>query len=140
MKRLAAFFVSGFILFGMAVGFVGSTYADPPSSLLSTSSGSASEACQGVGLFDSNTGTCGDQGQAANNALGTIINFFSVIVGVVAVVMIIVSGLQFMTANGNPQNIAKARSSLMYAIIGLVIVVLAQVIVHFAISQALKAT
>jgi cytochrome bd-type quinol oxidase subunit 2 len=140
MKQLAALFVSGFILSGLVVVFVGVTYADPATSLLSTSSGSASEACQGVGLFDSNTGTCGDQGKAANDALATIINFFSVIVGIVAVIMIIVSGLQFMTANGNPQNIAKARSSLMYAIIGLVIVVLAQVIVHFAISQALTAT
>ena len=92
------------------------------------------EACVGVGLTSGNG--CTDNGIQLSTTLGVIINIFSAIVGLVAVIMIIVAGLQFITANANPQNIAKARSSLLYAIVGLVVVVLAQVIVHFVINQA----
>jgi cytochrome bd-type quinol oxidase subunit 2 len=96
-------------------------------------SAASNEACSGVGLFDGST--CGDQGAAVNSALSTIINIFSAVVGVIAVIMIIVSGLQFITSSGNPQSVSKARSSLIYAIIGIVIVILAQLIVHFVINQ-----
>jgi len=99
------------------------------------------EACLGIGLANGNGGSsCGDNGGQLTNVLHTIINVFSAIVGIVAVIMIIVAGLQFITSNGNPQNISKARMSLIYALIGIVIVVLAQVIVHFVFSQAMKAT
>jgi len=97
-------------------------------------SGPANEACTGVGLVSG--GGCGDNGTQVSNTLGTMINVFSAIIGFIAVIMIIVAGLQFMTANGNTQNITKARTSLMYAIIGLIIVVLAQALVHFVINQA----
>ena len=100
-------------------------------------SNAANEACQGVGLVSGQW--MSDNGIQVNTTLDTIINIFSAIVGLVAVIMIIVAGLQFITANANPQNIAKARTSLIYAIVGLVIVVLAQVIVHFVISQATSA-
>ena len=107
-----------------AAGFAAATASNP----------AANEACQGVGLF-SGSG-CTDNGSQLNTTLGTFINIFSAIVGLVAVIMIIVAGLQFITANANPQNIAKARTSLIYAIVGLVIVVIAQALVHFVITKA----
>jgi cytochrome bd-type quinol oxidase subunit 2 len=94
----------------------------------------ANEACNGVGLVTGNN--CDDNGTQVSNVLGTIITIFSAIVGIVAVIMIIVAGLQFITSNGNPQNISKARTSLIYAIVGIVVVVLAQTIVHFVINKA----
>ncbi len=97
-------------------------------------SNSANEACQGVGLVSGNG--CADNGTQLNTTLDVFINIFTAIVGLVAVIMIIVAGLQFITANAEPQNVAKARSSLLYAIVGLVVVVIAQVIVHFVITQA----
>ena len=93
----------------------------------------ANEACQGV----SNTGC--NNGLQVSTTLGTLINVFTAIIGLIAVIMIMIAGLQFMTANGNAQNIAKARSALIYAIIGLIIVVLAQLVVHFVINQAASA-
>ena len=41
--------------------------------------------------------------------------------------MIIVAGLSFITANGDAQAIAKARGSIIYALVGIVIVGIAQV-------------
>ena len=50
--------------------------------------------------------------------------------GFIAVIMIIISGIQFMASSGNPEAAAAARSRLTLAIVGFVIVILA-----FAITQ-----
>lgn len=68
--------------------------------------------------------------------LTDIINIFSIIVGIAAVVMIIFGGFKYITSAGNQENIKSAKQTLIYAIIGLVIVALAQVIVKFVLTQA----
>jgi cytochrome bd-type quinol oxidase subunit 2 len=137
MKRIALS-ISLNLLLICSAGFLPLARTDALTSAMSTnvvaSSVAANEACQGVGLLSG--GGCSDNGQQVTNVLGTIITIFSAIVGIIAVVMIIVAGLQFITSNGNPQNVSKARMSLIYAIVGIVIVIAAQTIVHFAISQA----
>jgi len=47
------------------------------------------------------------------------------IVGGIAVIMIIVAGILFMTAGGDPEKIATARTSIIWAIIGIVVAILA---------------
>ena len=141
MKSLAKLLsLSLVVILSQGIWFAGNIGAlgfTPHTPIIISSSVASNEACQGVGLV-SGTGGCENQtnGSQLNSVLATFINVFSAIVGLVAVIMIIVAGLQFITANANPQNIAKARSSLLYAIVGLVVVVLAQVIVHFVITQA----
>jgi uncharacterized membrane protein YuzA (DUF378 family) len=56
------------------------------------------------------------------------------IVGMAAVIMIIVAGLKFVTANGDSSRVASARNTLIYALIGIAIAALAQVLVHFVLS------
>jgi hypothetical protein len=50
--------------------------------------------------------------------------------------MIVLSGFKYITSGGDANKVSSAKSSLVYAIIGLVIVVLAQVIVHFVIIRS----
>jgi cytochrome bd-type quinol oxidase subunit 2 len=139
MKLIVKLFSSSLAILAVAgllnTASVGALAQFPPHAFID--SVAANEACQGAGLVFG-IGGCENQtnGSQVNSTLTTFINIFSAIVGLVAVIMIIVSGLQFMTSSGNAQNIAKARSTLLYAIVGLVIVVLAQVIVHFVITQA----
>lgn len=64
-----------------------------------------------------------------------VILVLSYIVGVACVIIIIVSGIRMILANGDAQVIAKARSGVMYALIGLVIASFAQVIVAFVIDK-----
>lgn len=45
------------------------------------------------------------------------------IIGAVAVIFIILSALKFITAQGDPQALAKARQSIIYAAIGLAVAV-----------------
>jgi hypothetical protein len=95
--------------------------------------------CAGSNLdFSSNpSGGCAsnDSTTQFNNLVHSIINVLSAVVGVVAVVMIIVGGLRYVTSGGNDASVTGAKNTIMYAIIGLVIVALAQIIVRFVLSK-----
>ncbi|MBX4197631.1 pilin [Candidatus Saccharibacteria bacterium] len=56
--------------------------------------------------------------------------------GVIAVIMIIVGGFRYITSGGNPESTKSARNTILYAIIGLVVVALAQIIVRFVLSSS----
>jgi cytochrome bd-type quinol oxidase subunit 2 len=71
-----------------------------------------------------------------NTLLTNAVNIFSAIVGVIAVIMIIVGGLRYITSGGDQNKVASAKNTLMYAIIGLIVVALAQLIVHFVLQKA----
>lgn len=94
------------------------------------------EICSGVGLTGSSGTGCGDQGKQAFQVIGTIINVLSVLIGIASVVMIMIAGFRFITSGGDSGKVAAARSGIVYAIIGLIVVVLAQAIVHFVIGAA----
>jgi len=90
---------------------------------------SSTDVCQNV----NNHGTAGD-----NPIIGVLkvaIGILSIIVGIAAVIMIIVAGLSFITANGDAQAVARARSSIIYALIGVVIVAFSQAIVKFILNK-----
>lgn len=67
--------------------------------------------------------------------LTTAINILSIVVGVVSIVMIILGGLKFITSGSNPQEVTKARETIIYAIAGIVIAILAQIIVQFVLKS-----
>ena len=67
--------------------------------------------------------------------LGKLTNLTAFIAGIAAIIMIIVSGINFMTSSGDAQKIASARSSLINAIIGLVVIVVARSLIIFVIAK-----
>jgi hypothetical protein len=64
-----------------------------------------------------------------------IVNIFSIIVGAVSIIMIIYGGFRYITSGGDSGAVGNAKNTLIYAIVGLIIVALAQVIVHFVLNQ-----
>jgi hypothetical protein len=54
--------------------------------------------------------------------------------------MIIYGGFRYITSGGDSGRVGNAKNTLIYAIIGLVIVALAQLIVHFVLNQATTVT
>ena len=68
----------------------------------------------------------------ATDVLTGAINIVYWIAGAVAVIMFIISGIRFITSAGNPQGIQKARSTMIYSAVGLVIIIIA-----FTITQAI---
>lgn len=71
-----------------------------------------------------------------NNIITDAINIFSIIVGIIAVIMIIVGGFKYITSGGDSGNISSAKNTIIYAVIGLVIVALAQFLVQFVLDKA----
>ncbi len=80
----------------------------------------------------------GQGGSKLNTLIAQIINIFSVVVGIVAVIMIIYGGFRYITSGGDANNISTAKNVILYAIIGLIIVALAQIIVKFVLAQVVK--
>lgn len=94
--------------------------------------------CSGANLSADGSCDASSQEQAkstVNSILTTVINIFSLIVGVTAVIMIIVGGLKYITSGGDSGNVTGAKNTILYAIVGLVIVALAQVIVRFVLAK-----
>lgn len=91
-------------------------------------------ACQGLGGATGDACT-GDAGSSVGNLVASIINILSWIVGLISIVMMIVGGLKFVTSNGNAQAISSARSTVIYALVGVVVAVVAQVLVRFVVTR-----
>lgn len=94
--------------------------------------------CRGAELEFGEGTDCDPEGseEKLNSLVTDIVNIFSVIVGIVAVIMIIVGGFKYITSGGDSGNVTGAKNTILYAIIGLVVVALAQFIVKFVLSKA----
>jgi len=90
--------------------------------------------CGGINVNATNT-TCVDGSGKLNDIVALVINTLSVIVGIVAIIMIIIAGFKFLTSQGDANATASARTTIIYAIIGLVIVAMAQIIVKFVLNK-----
>lgn len=96
---------------------------------------------QGAGLNLDNVGSnctapaTSNSGVNLTKTVKTIINIFSVIVGAVAVIMIIWGGLKYVTSGGDSGNVTSAKNTIIYALVGLVVVALAQFIVQFVLDK-----
>lgn len=97
--------------------------------------------CDGANLEVNSNAGCDPQGtdEKVNNTIAFVINVFSLVVGVVAVIMIIIGGLKYIISSGDANNITSAKNTILYAIIGLVIVAIAQFIVKFVLSKTASA-
>jgi len=73
--------------------------------------------------------------EKVNSTITWVINLFSIIVGVAAVIMIIIGGLRYVISGGDSGNVSSAKNTILYAIIGLVIVALAQFVVKFVLTK-----
>ena len=90
--------------------------------------------CEGLG----GPADCDPGGSASsvNKLIRTVISFLSFIVGIVSVIMIIIGGLKYITSSGDSSNVTSAKNTILYAIVGLVVVALAQVLVRFVLNTA----
>lgn len=91
--------------------------------------------CEGA-LLDSDA-QCNeeDEQNGFNELMIRIINIFSVVVGSISVIMVIVGGFRYIISAGDSNGVTGAKNTILYAIVGLVIVLFSQVIVRFVLSN-----
>lgn len=85
---------------------------------------------------NSGTKVCNAGGKdSAKDIIANIIGAILWIVGALAVLMIIISGLKYVTSNGDSNKIQSAKNTLLYSIVGLVVAIFGQAIVFFVVNQ-----
>jgi cytochrome bd-type quinol oxidase subunit 2 len=133
IQTIKKFITNGIVALALAVPMLA------PASVLAADE-IQSGLCAGVNLDVRDSSNCnpnsGDAEGRVNGLIKLIINIFSLVVGVVAVIMIIIGGLKYITSSGDSNNITSAKNTILYAIIGLIVVALAQFIVKFVLSKA----
>jgi hypothetical protein len=75
------------------------------------------------------------QVSADQSRIQTALNVVFVIIGAVAVLMVVIGGIKYGASQGDPQAVSKAKGTIIYALVGLVIAIFAVVIVDFVFGN-----
>lgn len=100
-----------------------------------TSSTFKTDACTGLQQVD-NKQSCTADTNALQPIVSSVVNIISYVVGIIAIIMIIVAGLKYVTSSGDSNRISSAKTTLIYALVGIVIVALAQFLVRVVFGTA----
>jgi hypothetical protein len=84
---------------------------------------------------DPTAAICKDQGASPAKLIATIVNVLLFVVGAIAVIMIIVGGIMYATSAGDSGQVTKAKNTILYAVVGLVVAFLAFAIVNFVVLR-----
>jgi hypothetical protein len=128
------------VLVGLTL-IIGSLFITAASVFAQTSPEITGGLCAGANLdVDNPNCDAGDDAAAKiNSIIRRFINILSLIVGIVAVIMIIIGGLRYITSGGSDTGVTSAKNTILYAIIGLIIVALAQLLVRYVLRQVTEA-
>ncbi len=95
--------------------------------------GNSPAAQQVLGGIDEAGNNCGDD--RVNNLFGSVVTILSIVTGVIAVLVIIYAGFKYMTSGGEAGRVSNAKSTLLYALVGLAVAALAGLMVHFVLYR-----
>lgn len=65
----------------------------------------------------------------------TIVNVLLFVLGALAVIMIVIGGIKYTVSNGDASAVTSAKNTIFYAVIGLIVALMAYAIVNFVITQ-----
>ena len=139
MKRIRLL-LAGFLLLGVSL-FALPAFSNHASALFDAAK---DQALCGINTLanDSDTATnCStapDQSDKVNSTIRVVLNILSMIAGIVAVIMLLIGGIRFVTSQGEGGSTAAARNTVLYALVGLVVVALAQAIVLLVVNRSIN--
>ncbi len=138
-SKMAALFVGfAFVAVPIAMPAVAHAAADI-NNCLAQGSGLSVSVTSGASATCTNPGTATGTGKI-NTLITDIINIFSAVVGVISVIMIIVGGFQYITSGGDTGKVGTAKTTIIYAIVGLIVVAFAQFLVQFVLNKVTGTT
>jgi hypothetical protein len=131
IKRISKILAAAVLAFGSVFAF----------GLATANAEISQDVCDGINAVVGDTGNCTDSTNANGESTITsiakkVVNLLTLIVGVMAVIMIIFGGLKLTAGGGSDKSIKSGKNAILYAIIGLIVVLLAQVIVRFVFTNA----
>lgn len=84
---------------------------------------------------------CTDKSSNTNPLYGTnstilkVTDFMATIAGIAAVIMLLVGGIKYTLAGGESKDIAEAKRTIIYALVGIAVIVSATAIITFIVSR-----
>lgn len=78
---------------------------------------------------------CDDNYLSLISIVGTVIEVLSYAVGIVSVLVIVIAGFMYVTANGDANQIARAKTVIQYAIVAIIVALSAFAIVSFVVGR-----
>jgi hypothetical protein len=98
---------------------------------------STGDACEGLQQLGGTN--CPQNGGNPQGKIGSlaksVVEIISYIAGVAAIIMIVVSGIKYTTSGGDSAQVSSAKTTLIYALIGVAVASLAQFMVHFILNR-----
>lgn len=79
--------------------------------------------------------SCLPQASASTSVIANVLAVVFGLVGAIALLMITLSGLKYITSNGDPQRAAQAREGILYALVGVAVAIFAEAIVAFVAGK-----
>lgn len=91
------------------------------------------------GLSDGASSSKGKDQQAnlfgPDGIFKTITNVLLYIIGAISVIMLIIGGIRYTVSNGDTAAVTSAKNTILYAVIGIVVAILAYALVNFVITS-----
>lgn len=87
---------------------------------------------------DTHIDPVGDEQDNLTNSVTNILNAVIAVLGLVCVVVMIIGGVTYMTSSGDAAKVKKAKDTILYGLIGLVVCVLAFALVNFVIKSIIE--
>lgn len=100
-----------------------------PSYVQASASGSVQTGVNSIGGADAGNNI------SLSDRIKTVVNILLYILGSIAVIMIIIGGIRYTTSNGDSSNTKAGKDTILYAVVGLVVAILAFAIVNFVIRS-----
>jgi type IV secretory pathway VirB2 component (pilin) len=85
----------------------------------------------GVKCLDS----AGHERSPVSVTIQNVVNLLLYIAGIIAVIYIVIGGMRYVLSNGDSSAASKGRDTILYAVIGLVVAILAYAIVNFVLGK-----
>jgi hypothetical protein len=125
MKRVKQLFIAG--VMAMTLGLVA---VAPPVGAINAVQDSCSKTGTSGNLICNAAGS-----DNATSMVKSVINTLLYALGIVAVIVIIIGAFKYVTSAGDAASIASAKNTILYAVVGLIVAILAYTIVHFVTSN-----
>lgn len=128
MKKLLGWLAAALLLVFVTLMPVGVSAATDPFSGACTGEGSSSTVCSSKG--GNNNPLTGPTG-----ILTQVTNILAAVAGIVGLILIIWAGIKYITANGDSAQISQAKKTIIYALVGMVVALVARPLINFVLAR-----
>jgi hypothetical protein len=71
----------------------------------------------------------------SNGVLVTATNILAFVAGATAVIFMVVGGIKYITAAGAPAEVQKAKETIIYALVGVIVIIISRQVISYVLSR-----